>query len=292
MLKWGMVFAAAAALPAIAVAKDPEPEVLKRNGQWVIDYDRDGCHLAAQFGSGDGSVLARLSRYQPGDGFDFSIFGNRLKTDGRPQALLDFGLPGAPVETQGFRTGTLGKLPGIFFGEERLDGWPRKGEWPLKEGETAPPVTPDMEAAVHSATVSIMRKPTFRLEFGSMREPSELMRHCMTTLIESWGYDPKVQATLSRPLKPVGAPADWLLSSDFPTGALNNVARGLVRFRLDVDAAGKVARCNVLSRPSPDLFADTACRALSRRAKYEPARDAQGRPVASFIMQNLWHSGG
>jgi hypothetical protein len=64
---------------------------------------------------------------------------------------------------------------------------------------------------------------------------------------------------------------------------------GIVQFRLDVDAAGKITGCHVLHRTKPDLFADLTCRSITRRAKLEPALDAEGKPVRSFSVHKvLW----
>lgn len=145
---------------------------------------------------------------------------------------------------------------------------------------------------VKGVTVDIQGKRPFRLEFGSLGKPFEQMRHCMDTLLESWGYDPKVQAELLRPASAITPPSRWLSPSDYPLGALRMGHNGIVQFRLDVDAEGKVGGCHVLARTSPDDFADATCRAVTRRAKLQPALDAEGKPVRSFYVQKvIWQVG-
>ena len=58
------------------------------------------------------------------------------------------------------------------------------------------------------------------------------------------------------------------------------------------DETGKPLGCRVLFRTNPDEFADRSCKALLQRAKFNPARDAQGKPVKSFYINTIrWMAG-
>jgi TonB family protein len=105
--------------------------------------------------------------------------------------------------------------------------------------------------------------------------------------VKSWGYDPAVQAALSRPVTRSNAPTDWLKDSDYPDEATRRGYNGLVQIRLDVDSSGKVTGCHVLNRTNPDVFADLTCRAVTKRAKLQPALDAAGQPVRSFEVYSI-----
>jgi TonB family protein len=270
----------AAAVPAAALAQAGAPETLTRTGSWVVNYDRDACHLLAQFGTGPDMLIMRLTRYRPGDPFDFSLYGRKLAdSDPRSRATLDFGLGGAPAEMEAMN-GKAGTTPLMLFGATRLDGLYRK-----EQGEHAAPVSPQQEAAVTGVTVKIGGKKPFRLQFGSLGQPMAQLRACQDDLVKSWGYDPAVQASLSRRVQATNGAGSWLRSSDYPPGAVAMGQNGMVQFRLDVDADGKITGCHVLARTSPDVFADTTCRSVARRAKLKPALDAAGNPVRSFYIQ-------
>lgn len=276
-----------AAVPTAGLAQGGASETLQRTGKWVVDYDNDACHLVAQFGTGNDMMIMRLTRYQPGDWFHLSLHGRRLVTgEARRQVKFDFGLGGPPVEADAVN-GKAGDLPLMLFGSTRLDGWKS-----TKPGEVAPLLSPQQEAAVSGITVMIKWKKPFRLEFGSLAKPMEQLRACQADLLESWGYDPAIQTTLVRPPRPVNSPAKWLGPADYPQGAVAAGQNGIVQFRLDVEADGKISGCHVLSRTRPDVFADTTCRAVTRRAKLEPALDADGKPVRSFLVQTVqWRVG-
>ena len=59
------------------------------------------------------------------------------------------------------------------------------------------------------------------------------------------------------PAHPVGSPADWISSSDYPVSALRSATEGVVRIRLDVNTEGHVAGCTIL-QPSGSEALDTA----------------------------------
>ncbi len=273
---------AAAAVATGAAAQPRAPETLTRTGAWIVDYDRDSCHLVGQFGSGDDSMILRLTRYEPGDWFDFSLYGNRLASSAaRSKAKLGFGPGGAPVDRHTMN-GKSGKLPLMLFGTTRLDGWERS-----RPGEHGPPLSPQQEAAFSEVTVKVAGKKPFRLQFGALDKPMAQLRACQEDLVKSWGYDPAVQASLKRPVEAENSPATWLKPADYPSGALNMGQNGMVQFRLDVDADGKISGCHVLARTSPDVFADTTCRLVALRAKLKPALDAAEKPVPSFYVQKV-----
>ncbi len=282
MLKTLILSMTMAAVPTAAAAEASAPETLKREGAWVVDYNRDACHLIAQFGTGLDKIIMRLTRYEPGDAFDLNLYGRRVaSTAVRGKATIDFGLRGTPIEAE-TQNGRAGNLPMMHLGSMRLDGWE-----PAKLDDVGPQLHPQQEAAVSGVAVKIRRKKPFRLDFGSLAKPMEQLRICQADLLKSWGYDPVVQATLSRPVRPARSSAAWLRDSDYPPGAVAMGQNGIVQFRLDVEADGRIAGCYVLARTSPDVFADTTCRAVSRRARLEPALDAAGKPVRSYYIRKV-----
>lgn len=270
------------AAPLAAATKDREPEVLARSGKWEINYDRDACHLYAQFGKGDDMVVARFTRYQPGDYFDLALYGNRFRSfQAKAEAKVDFGLKEPSGEERAIY-GSTGKLATVFLNALRFDGYA-----PKSRTEVPPKITPEQEASVHDLTVAIGSSRPLKLEFGSLGRPLIQMRQCLENLLKSWGYDPTEQAMLLRPVSPVNSLQDWLVPADYPFSAMQGGHNGTVQFRLDVDAKGEVVGCFVLARTSPDIFADLTCRGVVKRAKLQPALNALGQPVRSYYVQKV-----
>ncbi|MBB5710679.1 TonB family protein [Sphingomonas xinjiangensis] len=272
---------AVVALPAPAAAKEQAPEVLKRTGAWIADYDDDACHLAAQFGDVKNPVVLRITRYEPSESFMLGLYGRRVSsTELRTKVKLDFGLSAEPIEVESVN-GNAGKLKALWVSGVRFDNG-----WSERDGN-APALTPEREASISGLTVTLQHRKPFRLDFGGFGKAMAQLRACQTHLVKSWGYDPEEQASLSRPARGRQAPAQWLSASDYPMQAVRMGHNGFVQFRLDVDETGKITGCHVLDRTNPDDFADLTCKLVARRAKLEPALNAAGKPVRSYIVQRV-----
>lgn len=90
-----------------------------------------------------------------------------------------------------------------------------------------------------------------------------------------------------RAAKPVGNPGDWLSSPDYPTGALVQDKEGVVRFTLSVDPFGDVADCKITKSSGLKQFDERACAALKTRARFYPALDETGQPVAGTFSSSV-----
>lgn len=265
-------------------AKPADPVVLPFTGKWEMNYTDDSCRLLARFGEGSQAVVFNLTRFQPGDQFDLTLYGD-IFANHEPTMTVeaDFGLQPAPSSFSAFGGQVDGKLPLILLEEIRFDGL-QQTESPLPD---PPPVTPQQERAVTGLNLTFHGK-RYRFETGSMGAPMAAMRACLNEIQRHWGYDPAVQGALTRRVKLLTPRDDLLHPNDYPADALDSLHQGLVQFRLDVDETGAITGCNVLYRTRPDEFADITCRSLVKRAKFAPALDAQGQPVKSFYINKVY----
>lgn len=77
-----------------------------------------------------------------------------------------------------------------------------------------------------------------------------------------------------------GRPGDWVNTNDYPSQDLREGNQGLVRVRLEVNAAGRASTCTVtVSSGFPRLDAAT-CAKLLTRARFDPASDESGAKVS------------
>ena len=276
--------AAAVILPVPALAAEKSPVSLPRTTKWEMRYNDDSCQLLAGFGTGDDHVIMSLVREQPGDPLTMELYGKPLQYSGismQMELVLGEGAPVSKINGVALKTSGKDSLPVVRLGL-RIDGWSD-----FKHPETMPKITPEREAAV---TQIGFRKPAgkrYVLQTGSMGSVLAAMRNCTTDLVKFWGYDPAIEASLSKPATPVDSPANWLHDSDYPNMAWINGHNGIVRFRLDVGVDGMPAGCRVLYRTNPDEFADLTCALISKRARFTPALDAKGTPVKSFYINNV-----
>jgi zinc protease len=97
--------------------------------------------------------------------------------------------------------------------------------------------------------------------------------------------------TVLAPPPPVLAPpspkpidrAGWIVSTDYPAAARRLGLTGVVTYMLDVDAQGAVVACRIVRSSGAALLDTATCDLLPQRARFEPARDPQGRAFKSFF---------
>lgn len=273
-------------VPALALAQAPGTVSLARSDKWEVNYDENSCQLFGRFGSDDNAVILNIKSYQPGDSFDIYLYGKAVRIDGAVRSSASIAFGEQQLNTRQVYAGTGGNgLPLIIFHSQRLDGWTRSSKVDWKAEPPKVPAT--TEAAITSLTVQAGAGPRLRLETGSLGVPMEAIHACLSDLTASWGYDPKVQESLSRRVQPTGSPASWVRLSDNPRGTTISGHDGVFDFRLDVDETGKSTACHILHQTNPADLADFSCRMLVRNAKFKPALDAQGKAVKSFYVSRI-----
>ena len=86
---------------------------------------------------------------------------------------------------------------------------------------------------------------------------------------------------------PKGNPGSWATTDDYPSRALREEREGTTRFRVDVGPDGRVTSCSVTgSSGSPDLD-DAACKNITRRARFNPATDGEGKPTGGSYSNSV-----
>ena len=83
------------------------------------------------------------------------------------------------------------------------------------------------------------------------------------------------RARPARPARPLGS---YFSGDDYPSG-LERVQEGIVRFRLTVGPDGRVGGCAITGSSGSSALDMATCRILRSRARYAPARDADGNPA-------------
>lgn len=263
--------------------------VLEPSDKWVLNYADDSCRLARTFGKGDDTVILIFDQFQPSGSLDLSLVGRRFGRFGTNRIPLSstFG-PGLPAGE--FRDAILGnvgpaKTAIMMTGPRDLLNRPlfRKPADPLDE---LIPTTPEQEAAVSEVRVAASALK-LTLKTGSMGAPLAAMRTCIASLVKAWGLDPAQQDALGKRTTSIGKPGLWLTSSDYPAGALAKGASAIVRFRLMVGSDGIPTQCFVQQATMSPEFIKLTCDLLMKRARFSPALDRDGKPVASYYTNSV-----
>lgn len=80
--------------------------------------------------------------------------------------------------------------------------------------------------------------------------------------------------------RPKGSPGAWVSNIDYPTRDLREGNAGVVRFRLEVSADGRVTDCRITQTSGHAGLDEATCDKLTRRARFDPASDETGANVS------------
>jgi protein TonB len=92
---------------------------------------------------------------------------------------------------------------------------------------------------------------------------------------------PPAPPAVAVPLSPRGSPQSWVTNDDYPPSAQRDGVEGSTGVRVQVGPDGRVTACAVTSSSGSTILDDTACRLVTRRARFNPAKEAGGSAIAS-----------
>jgi len=91
----------------------------------------------------------------------------------------------------------------------------------------------------------------------------------------------------TRPVMPANVEADWVTTADYPQLAWREGRQGVTAVSLHVGVDGRVTQCEITGSSGHEDLDIAACTALEQRARFTPALDARGRPVASVYTKRV-----
>ena len=278
------------ALAPIAVqARVAEAVLLVPTAQWNIDYAADSCKLRRAFGAGATQVSIEFQQRAPNVPYEMMLSGHgirRLQT----RAQLTVGLGQAFTFKQSNFAAAV-TADGTELIRFRLF---RGGAVDKDDGNAVADAGYQAPHALDPVTYVDLTsgKTALRLATGPLSGAVASLNRCVDDLVRGWGLDPAAQRALTRRVRPASNPALWLDSGDYPAAMLAANRGAIVEFRLMVSATGAVTGCHIQSGLSYAGFEARTCTGISRRARFDPALDAAGNPVASFYINTVrWELG-
>lgn len=278
---------------ASAIAAESNSISLEPSSNWTVDYADDSCRLIRKFGVDDDTIFIIFNRFAPGDAFQLTVSGApvAVRRATRP-ASIRFG-PIEAAQEHGFAVGTMGDGTSalIFSGSIRIapltDGEEKEKE-NSAPGEFVPsPISDQRKAAVTELTIGRPLRKAVVLKLGAMDKPLAALATCMDELMTHWGIDVEKHRNLTLPARPDGNPGRWVNAADYPLGMLARRKEAIVHFRLSVDGDGDSTACHIQQSTRPKAFDDVVCKSLMKRAKFLPALDEAGKPIASYYRNTV-----
>lgn len=230
---------------------------------WQSEEDSVRCRVSRVFGEGDARHILMIERFSPDDRVTMTLGGPALGdftdtaraqidlTDGRDPVWA------TPVSgaVEGFGSGL--KFSGIHLESARLE-----------------------DAA--SVTLA-QRGRKVRLQTGSLDSAAQTLDACAQRLGSGWGLDmARLQTAASLPQWINRSAIHRRIASSFAENwGTYSPVDGVAQLRVIVNEAGQAEDCVIVPVTSGMAPNDRACR-IMQKARFEPARDAQGKPVRAW----------
>lgn len=269
---------------AAAAAEASPPKQLNPTTAWRLDYGDERCSLAQQYGSEGDAVLFEIDSFGAKEEFWVTLSGKAIPFATGPMKTVAVRFPGDPTarEIRGLAGTTDKRVAAVSFPLRFVPYEEYKRHLKASEAEQDQREQPDRAFADYERTISaivvgLRSGSVIQLNVADVAKPLAALRACVDNLIASWGIDPAVQDSLSRPAKPDIADVRKV-QARYPPTMLRNGMNALVSVRLMVDAGGTATSC-VVQTPTADR--DLQRNICSSLRHFRPALDASGKPVAS-----------
>lgn len=235
-------------------------EPLKPSSKWVVDYAESMCTLGREFGP---------------EAVTFGIRPSALGTGGGLAVAM---IPGA-------RPGRSHETPATFVLEDGSAIEVDATVYWLPEKKTRV-VTASLNAENMAKIMSgrpfgfpTGRREHIWFEPEGVASALKVLKTCEDDLLVSLGVPADELAQIAE--GPKGDVSRYFGSAAYPSNALF-VGKGGQTFALvAIDAQGRVTDCKIISNSGHESFRKSTCEALMR-ARFEPAKNAAGKPVRSW----------
>jgi len=263
-----LLSAGAAAWPAAA-----QPPAASPAARWHVDGATERCVLTRELQGSPGAATFVLRTIPGSKRYDVILAGETLagrfgRRAGEARVAMEGGpaahvASAAAVEMPGKRGRgvILSRLPEQFVSEFRAGSTLRLMD---KEG-----------AELGRWTVPIAAKA------------ADALAYCESEKQVEWGADRAAVEQGATPPRPANDPDKWLTMRDFGLVTAVGTARFSAVVRMVVDEKGKPSNCKLIEAAGNVEIAPTLCRAVLESARFEPARDASGKPVRSVAVHVL-----
>ncbi len=289
-----LILATSFVMASPAEAEDrAEVPLLKPSSSWHLDVADEKCRLARRFGEGATEHLLFMELDKPTADVDFAVAGPAMeKTRWNKPIGFRFGTL-EPTYEERYSKGSLGKYdPAILTiatsltepGEQKnVD---TDESWIENVGGLAN-IPAERFAGNEDLHVVQGDRRIATLRLDNLVPALTALNQCAESFVEHWGLDLTQHKTMQR--GPRWTNLNSVIRrfvSEYPTAALRGGEQGAVRFVVIVDETGTPVECRQSDATDLEKLKSPACKEMMR-ATFEPALDAEGKPMRSYYATKI-----
>lgn len=257
-------------LAAQASAEPTIAPVLSPQGPWKLDYADEECRLARTFGTGEETLTIQMTRASGVQEFGMVIAGASIpKLPQMTQVTLRLLEQGREEKFNALSA----QVPDRSERFVRLYG----------EGSNIIAEFSDNQVV----GISLGSQYSVSIKLPGARQAVAALDSCLADLLKSWGVDVDKIKAAKVPPRPLGNPAYWATTNDYPVQALRAGKGGNVVFLLDVNSSGRPTRCSIARSSGVPQLDEMTCQLAIRRARFDAAQNAEGQPIAGFYVSRV-----
>jgi TonB family protein len=292
--KGAVVFAApcfvlaAVASPALA---DEQTTRLEPVSGWHVELTDGICRLSRSYSADGRNAVLALEHFGERNAFSITVAGAAVARAKTTSASVQFGPFYMPQERDVERGRIKGLGEAMLLGSGGLvPSQAEPADDPLQTDEPVAQQTDEPISPISAADVEWLRIEQYpgsylRFPLPNFGEAFAVLDQCVDAMIEGWGFDPAKQRTFVKGPK-VREQDSWVDDIQFPIRELREGFDGRIWLRFNVDAEGRPTACSTIKLADTGRF-DNACEDLLRIARFEPARDHEGKPAASYLVVSI-----
>lgn len=243
---------------------------LQPTAAWNLEYHPQMCLLSRPYGANDAAVTLAFRPVALGDSVDVVLIGGKK------------GVAAGPATIRGDKSATVtsGSFKSFAAGQSK--------QW----ATTITIERSALEALGTSGiiTVRLGAAPAVQFPITGLSRALTAVAKCEMDLAGTWGMKNAVLSAGATRAEAIGNKSDWISYNDYPPDAIRAEQQGTVLIAWTINDSGRVADCKVLASSGSPLLDAAACSAITKRARYKPARDADGKLIASVQSRRVMWS--
>lgn len=260
---------------------------LEPSTPWNVDYGAEKCRLARIFGEGENKTILFMEQWGPDEKFGFSVAGPDFESfRSRRKTEIRFFSEQEPYETEPFTGEVDGFGTAVIHASFSLGN---RNEYSREIGEVQyglPQI--ETEIAKRAKYVSLRQgNRIVKLNTGPLNEAFTVLNQCSHQRLVDWDLDLDKHLTIKQmPLWRNEKQIAARIMSVYPTRALKEGESAIFRMRVIVNEDGSISDCKIFESTITEVLQSPACEKM-KGAEFDPALDAEGKPVKSFYQTTI-----